>query len=366
MPGEDDLDVSRLLVELRQRRSQAAALARALEQSVHVNPSELDSDRAFLSQAEEDIDGPSSCSSPAEDSFLEGFTQDFVDEYRPEPRTTRLIWEVLAERESESEVESEVESGKEIICGVEPGSGVSKIDCFVEPCAGVSKIDYEARRRVWDRTGDGGKPARAEYEARVAELVERALDEEEDEERDGERDEEGDEERDKELYAERDRQSQLSASKPEDDDALQAWVDGEWELWAVRASSGGSDSGSALEWVHALQAGAWGLGFRDSDAGRGKVRRTYAQAGLALQAYADGAVKRSAELGHGRTATTLFYANGDWSCAIVAPHAAPRAFYYYCHERVWHQSCDGRSEYTFADGRVAPAHAVEHVMRGER
>ncbi|KAI8320501.1 hypothetical protein GQ54DRAFT_212368 [Martensiomyces pterosporus] len=178
------------------------------------------------------------------------------------------------------------------------------------------------------------------------------------------------------------------------------WVDGEWNEWSeyinsmttTAPGSGGAARRSPLalashesmaerlEWVHERQPGMWRHGFHDTVLPSGKLQRTYEVAGLCLQAYPDGNVKRTASIapppraaaqgGNGggssggmqdaRTATTLFFANGDWMCTIVEPRAGPASgremveavYYYYSQEQVWHVQDTQGVEYRYPDGRV--------------
>ncbi|KAJ2890181.1 hypothetical protein IWW38_004275 [Coemansia aciculifera] len=135
--------------------------------------------------------------------------------------------------------------------------------------------------------------------------------------------------------------------------SLLPWTPDEWVLWAAYRSGGGGDSTPALDWVHALQPDAWEHGFRDAQHGA-KLVRTYSHLPLSLHGYADGNVKRTADVtvdGSPALATTLFFDNGDWSCTLVGA-GPPMSYYYYCDEQVWHEQSAGRNVYRYADGRM--------------
>ncbi|KAJ2779549.1 hypothetical protein H4R18_003945 [Coemansia javaensis] len=171
------------------------------------------------------------------------------------------------------------------------------------------------------------------------------------------------------------------AEHSEADAPLPCWAAGEWERWAAHAqahpaaaAAGGRALGSAemvqrLDWAHAEQA--WQHGFNDALVGGGaKLRRTYRDLPLELHAYPDGNVKRTASARHPTsgarcTATTLYFANGDWSC-VVAPggRCGAESYYYYCAERVWHEQRDGAVLYRFPDGREE--HTDPHGARTVR
>ncbi|KAJ2820915.1 hypothetical protein GGI24_004347, partial [Coemansia furcata] len=131
---------------------------------------------------------------------------------------------------------------------------------------------------------------------------------------------------------------------------LQRWASNEWEQWAAYKASGDCST-EPLEWVHALQPNSWEHGFRDTPCGGGKLLRTYSGLPLTLHSYADGNVKRTATLKVDSVATTLFFANGDWSCTVVS-NGPPQSYYYYCDERVWHEQCGDRQLYKYSDGSV--------------
>ncbi|KAJ2696767.1 hypothetical protein H4218_004398 [Coemansia sp. IMI 209128] len=312
----DSTDISRLLLEISQRRSQAVDLARALEQSIY-RPHTFSDTGDEASDLGEDREVDSST------SFLDDFTRDFVDYYYTPPGPGIQAETIGALCLSEPEEEDE--------------RGERKHDTHEDAESehedrGVSKIDYAARQRIWGKIGKKAN-AYSEEEARIAALVERA--------------------------------EQLSltpapsippppkrpdhAAEPEPPVFVEPWEPDEWEKWAAYKASDGSTG--PLDWVHALRPNAWELGFRDSPCGGGKLVRTYSGLPLTLHSYADGNVKRTAMLKAGGVATTLFYDNGDWSCTIVS-QGPPQSYYYYSEEGVWHEQCAGRQAYKYRDGSV--------------
>ncbi|KAJ2776558.1 hypothetical protein GGI18_004328, partial [Coemansia linderi] len=74
----DSTDISRLLLEISQRRSQAVDLARALEQSIY-RP------RTFSDTGDEASDLGEDREVDSSTSFLDDFTRDFVDYYYTPP-----------------------------------------------------------------------------------------------------------------------------------------------------------------------------------------------------------------------------------------------------------------------------------------
>ncbi|KAJ2636488.1 hypothetical protein GGF44_003122, partial [Coemansia sp. RSA 1694] len=278
------------------------------------------------------------------------FTRDFVDLCYTPPGMQKIRDLLCQTDEEEEEEEAEEEEA--------------------EDDRGVSKIDYVARHRIWSRVGMPVGACGAE-EARIVALVERAaslalnskplpvsskpqnlnepsltlnepsltLNEP------------------LALSSKHQTSSDSNDSSDSYPPPLLPWAHNEWELWAAYTASG--DATPALDWVHALQPGAWEHGFRDAQRGAKRVR-TYSRLALALHAYADGNVKRTADVtldGAKALATTLFFANGDWSCTLVGA-GTPRAYYYYCAEQVWHEQCAGRDVFRYADGRTCDSAEV--------
>ncbi|KAJ2745507.1 hypothetical protein GGI20_002111 [Coemansia sp. BCRC 34301] len=329
---DQQCDISQLLFEIGERRAQAVALARAMERSVFV-PTRLNDEVSdiggLLDEEEEDDD------ERPPDSFLEDFTRDFVDLYYtpPDPQGTQKIRDLCHKTGDEEDEKDEVED-----------------DC------GVSKIDYVARHRIWSRIGRHEEVE----ESRIVALVERAalqymlpfhagesvhLEESV--------------HHDEPVHIERSVHPEQSVhlddplhlDDPPQPPCFPPWTPNEWELWAAYKAS--SESTAALDWVHALQPDAWAYGFHDAQQGT-KVVRTYSGLALTLHGYADGNVKRTADVvvdGAPALATTLFFDNGDWSCTLVGT-GPPRSYYHYCHEQVWHEQCAARNVYRYADGRT--------------
>ncbi|KAJ2108763.1 hypothetical protein IW146_006676 [Coemansia sp. RSA 922] len=344
----ESLDISRLLFEISQRRSQAVALARALDQSVFtpqqaVGDTSDDDDSDLLSE-----EGPSEL----QDSFLEDFTRDFVDLYYTPPDRLAQAEKIRAlcrpePEEEEYEDHEEHDGYKDHEIEHEDHEDHDDHDdheeVHREEDRGVSKIDYVARRRIWNKIGNNANTF-SEEEARIVALVERA------------------EQLSLDSPASSLPPKQLSlespaASLPQPTQValteplayLKPWVPNEWELWAAYKAS--SSSTEPLDWVHALQPDSWEHGFRDLPCGRGKLKRTYSSLPLTLHSYADGNVKRTATLNVDSVATTLFFANGDWSCTVVSK-GPPQSYYYYCDEGVWHEQCADRQLYKYKDGSV--------------
>ncbi|KAJ2435899.1 hypothetical protein GGF42_008982, partial [Coemansia sp. RSA 2424] len=329
-------DISRLLHEISERRAQAVALARAIDQSVFM-PCSLSDNTSEEEEEEEEVgdllDDSVNGGGSEEVSFLEDFTRDFVDLCYTPPGMQKIRDLLCQTDEEEEEEKAEDEEA--------------------EDDRGVSKIDYVARHRIWSRVGMPVSACGAE-EARIVALVERAAS----------------------LALNSEPQTlnepsltlnepsltlnsnhQISSDTSDSYTPLLPWAHNEWELWAAYTAS--SDATPALDWVHALQPGAWEHGFRDAQQGAKRVR-TYSRLALALHAYADGNVKRTADVtldGAKALATTLFFANGDWSCTLVGA-SAPRAYYYYCAEQVWHEQCAGRDVFRYADGRTCDSAEV--------
>ncbi|KAJ2612755.1 hypothetical protein EV177_002843 [Coemansia sp. RSA 1804] len=268
------------------------------------------------------------------DSFLEGFTRHFVENYRP------------AHALETDEIDG---------------------------LRGTAAIDKHARRQLWGRVrrmGDAGGPSEAE-EQRIEELVRMA------EALEIHHDGGGDEPREPprvlptptaattQQALPTDRQSADGGDKGEREDRRASdgecyWQPQEWIQWgAVVEDDGAGEAGRLpldshemarrLESVHEMHPDAWRHGFRDLALPNGKLQRTYSTQPVVLQAYPDGNVKRTlffapvgsgsgsgSEPGSGVRAVTLYYANGDWSCSAPGLWCC----YYYCHERVWHKQTD--------------------------
>ncbi|KAJ2839888.1 hypothetical protein FBU31_000611 [Coemansia sp. 'formosensis'] len=351
------MDISKLLFEISERRSQAVALARALEQSVFI-PQQACGDTSEDDASDLLCEDRSLEEAP--DSFLDDFTRDFVDFYYtpPDPQVQAEKIRALCQFESEEEdhedhdeeydeLDEEEYEERDAEEHQEHEKGHQEHE---EEDQGVSRIDYAARQRIWSKIGKSVNTYNDE-EARIVALVERA------------------EQMSLDLPA-----TSLPPKQPvhtalaetpvhaaltktpvhvastEPPANLQRWVPNEWEQWATYKASGDCST-EPLEWVHALQPNAWEHGFRDTPCGGGKLLRTYSGLPLTLHSYADGNVKRTATLKMDSVATTLFFANGDWSCTVVS-NGPPQSYYYYCDERVWHEQCGDRQLYKYSDGSV--------------
>ncbi|KAJ2655111.1 hypothetical protein IWW48_005717 [Coemansia sp. RSA 1200] len=333
------------------------------------------------------------------DSFLEGFTRHFVENYRPsQVLETDEVDEVVAiaslvsserqrqQRQQQSSYYSPSSSASSssrhysptpsihqsppspLSHPVAPEEPQTPQDCQLR---GTAAIDKHARRQLWGRIrrmGDTGGSSEAE-ERRIEELVRmaEALEIHHDGGSNGPR----------ELprvpipivamtpqEPPIDRRSADDGDKREDGDRRAPdgecyWQPQEWIQWgsvvvvaeddnseAVRLPLDSHEMARRLESVHEMHPDAWRHGFRDLVLPNGKLQRTYSTQPVVLQAYPDGNVKRTlfapAAAGSGAgsgsvvRAVTLYYANGDWSCSAPGLWCC----YYYCHERVWHKQTD--------------------------
>ncbi|KAJ1734898.1 hypothetical protein LPJ61_000829 [Coemansia biformis] len=420
--GALDQSIHRLLGEINQRRKQAAHFAQLVEQSIYHTPSAgrtsgvrwspaaSDGGFAFSDSIIDDCadERPHSASPPA--SFLEGFTQNFVDTYQAPSdvasdalagppaagRFDRMVLRAHAQtsvhqpapcalavsdwccglgRADYRSVASDASRTPEVSQSPGPIPASPQLPVLApdppqppDPDPrhrGATVIDRAARLRMWQRMDPGGEGGRDD-EARIQALVRLA-----------------------EQIAVIQPTAVSSPSPPSVRQdapctqqnggpaasngehgavALPCWAPGEWEQWAARArehpvGAGRLDSSGMaqrLEWVHEHQP--WLHGFGDALVAGGKLKRTYRDLPLDLQAYPDGNVKRTAAAarhpvdGSSCVATTLYFANGDWSCILSAPSGAGTAdaahcYYYYCDEAVWHEQHGGAALYRFPDGR---------------
>ncbi|KAJ2712084.1 hypothetical protein H4R19_002938 [Coemansia spiralis] len=379
-----DRSIHRLLGEINQRREEAAQFAQMVEQSIYRTPRarRTTDARSWSAPASDDsfaLDGSvinrgademsRSASPPA--SFLEGFTQHFVNTYQaPSDATADALagrdWRHGLHHSYDESIISDIdpqqpESAPESPQHPEsvPVSPQPPVSAPVSPQGaehrGVAVIDRAARARLWQRVDSSALPGDTEDrdEARIQAIVQLA-------------------ERIAAL------QTQAGAASPaaapanctqhdiSGADDVACWVPGEWEQWArhAREQRVGSErltSGrmaQRLEWVHEHQP--WRHGFSDGLVAGGKLKRTYRDMPLDLQAYPDGNVKRTAAAarhpvsGARCAATTLYFANGDWSCTVTAPCGSSGEtahYYYYSDEAVWHEQHGAASLYRFADGR---------------
>ncbi|KAJ1789512.1 hypothetical protein GGH19_004945 [Coemansia sp. RSA 1807] len=397
-----DQSIHRLLDQINERREQAAHFAQLIEQSIHHTPvasrapvSDDDFDGRILDTSIDGSQSSGSMSPPP--SFLEGFTRVFVDAYEaPEEDSTesmrskstsrfgrlvhgqlqnktrvadlddRTSYRSVSEPSDQSEYESsasvvseyeESEDGDSEYYKLEDGdseySHTERVDTKSPiEVRGAAVIDRAARARLWQRV-DGANPHLADQdETRISALV--ALSER--------------------IMAMQTTDHTVSPSKdlpttlpllpsPDPQNAqtppevtasqtfgLACWTENEWEQWADYTSNTRvvdmSEMTSRLEWVHERHPHAWQYGFSDTRMNNGKLKRTYRDVPLDIQAYTDGNVKRTAQV-DSNVCTTLYFANGDWSCSVDG-----RAYYFYSDERVWHEQADGRSVHRYADGRV--------------
>ncbi|KAJ2297390.1 hypothetical protein IWW55_004809 [Coemansia sp. RSA 2706] len=393
---EYDQSIHLLLRQINERREQAAQLAQLVEQSIHVPNDSGTGSPAYNGFILDDVadDRLSNASPPA--SFLEGFTRDFVEGYqapeesvveRPGDRRSRFSRMILPARGSpehrhmlrrlsehssdsvhspdhddiqdrlsnrgsmhdcrldcELSTEGDVDSHDEAsVAGREQPKTAPR---------GAAIIDRGARLRLWQRIDANTTPVRDHDETRISAIVALA-------------------ERIASMQATEPTAaaaspmppplpppalSLLSASEPALLPApatLPCWSPGEWERWAefvldAPSSVGPDDMAARLHWVHEQQSAAWDSGFGDTTLANGKLERTYRDIQLTLQAYRDGNVKRTAlvDCMGARMATTLYFANGDWSWT-----AGGRSCYFYSDERVWHEQTEGKCVYRYADGR---------------
>ncbi|KAJ1721997.1 hypothetical protein LPJ53_003529 [Coemansia erecta] len=364
--------ISRLLAEVSAQREQAARFAQIVEASM-------------VSEEEEEERGLGE-SPPA--SFLADYAHELVESYRPAKPPPRIISRRRGRRKRLERVERQ--SYGALAPSPPPPTNAeataatprraldrekdssfdsTKDDSERQPRADasmVSKIDRSAREQLWSRFGSGETHA---DERRVAALVQMA----------------------ERLslatsqplpafapIASQPATTQLQSAKshippppPPDpsSSSAQLWAPDEWTQWAAFVGGPADptvDMGEMrrrLEWVHERQADAWRHGFRDHALANGKLRRTYHGLAVQLDAYPDGNVKRVARVADRRlvasdsdsaSATTLFFANGDWQCSLEPSGGAH--YYYYSDEQVWCcQKPGGPAEYRYADGRV------EHV-----
>ncbi|KAJ2498101.1 hypothetical protein GGH96_004582 [Coemansia sp. RSA 1972] len=387
-----DKSIHKLLEQINERREQATHFAQLIEQSIHHTPI---ASRALVSDDESEFNGriidtsidgsQSSGSMSPPPSFLEGFTRVFVDAYEapedsaetPLSKTSgsrfgrlvyappqnmscvfdldnRFSYRSVSEPSDQSVDDnsaSVVSEYEEPECEDSEYSHTEHVDTKspVE-VRGAAVIDRAARARLWQRVDAAKSHEVDQEETRISALV--ALSER--------------------IMAMQTADYTVSPTKdlpttllpqplsPDPQNAQEAtisqtfnltcWTENEWEQWADYTSNKRvldmDEMTSRLEWVHAQHPHAWQYGFSDTQMNNGKLKRTYRDVPLDIQAYADGNVKRTAQV-DGNVCTTLYFANGDWSCSVDG-----RAYYFYSDERVWHEQVGGRSVHRYADGRV--------------
>ncbi|KAJ2480107.1 hypothetical protein IWW56_002657 [Coemansia sp. RSA 2131] len=389
-----DQSIHKLLEQINERREQAAHFAQLIEQSIHTpiaSHAVSNSDSEFnglILDTSIDADQSSGSMSPPP-SFLEGFTRVFVDAYEaPKEDSTestqstsksrfgRLVHEQPQNRprvvglndrfsyRSVSELSDQsVDDSYESVASEYEDSEYSHSECVdsehghsehvdtkspVE-ARGAAVIDRAARARLWQRV-DGANPHLVDQEeTRISALValsERIL---------------SMQTTDHVVSPTKDPHTTALPLQPSPDAqdiheatpqpfSLACWTEGEWEQWADYTNNACvldmDEMTSRLEWVHAQHPHAWQYGFSDTQMANGKLKRVYRDVPLDIQAYTDGNVKRTAQV-DGNVCTTLYFANGDWSCSV-----GNGAYYFYSDERVWHEQVDGRSVHRYADGRV--------------
>ncbi|KAJ2699106.1 hypothetical protein FB645_005426 [Coemansia sp. IMI 203386] len=347
-----DQGLSQLLEDISAQRQQATQFARLVEHETFYQTPTTRSGRQPTNVIELDDQPP--------DSFLDGFARDFVDNYRPARPPVRIFGRGRRRRHDRpkqiplavSKVERELDHRSEQ--GDEPGMDdepeqIRDDRSVVADAAWVSKIDRGSRTVLWDRYADTrlSRVPDTPEERRIIELVRRA-----------------------EITTAVSTPAaapmlvptSIPAPAPAPAPALvctpivappvaQSWTDGEWHRWAQFINTNDNTMQRRLDWVHEQQSDAWQYGFRDHPLPNGKLRRLYHGLPVDLHAYQDGNVKRIAQViykNQPSTATTLFFANGDWQCTVAGDH-----YYYYCEERVWNwQDGNGNMEYRYDDGRV--------------
>ncbi|KAI9479098.1 hypothetical protein IWW42_004847 [Coemansia sp. RSA 1085] len=340
---ENELDKSilQLIDQIKARREQAVQFAQQVERSIYQTET-----CGFIGQGAggsdilDSISETSHSGSPPE-SFLEGFTRNFIDTYKAPPnkrgfgqwqgREMGDMHRPQRLRQSEEAVEPHVHTdGRSAVQSyvIEEASEHTESVCSGSPQPeapkGITTIDLEARAQMWQRANAAATKA---DEARIQSILKMA----------------------ERISRTASPKSNIVAEKTETTENVELWGPKEWEQWADFVRTSNKDH---LEWVHDQQ-NAWQHGFTDTWLPNGKLQRTYRGLGLTLQAYPDGNVKRTANTAKG-IATTLYFANGDWSCVVDKA-----SYYYYCDERVWHEQTGSRNVYRYPDGRE------EHVALNE-
>ncbi|KAJ2845542.1 hypothetical protein IWW36_004738 [Coemansia brasiliensis] len=368
--NEFDKSILQLIEQIKTRREQAVQFAQQVERSIHQTDTAgfIGQDINSAGILNNSVSETSSHSGSPPESFLEGFTCNFIDTYKApiRPKTDALSgrkWQsdrgvrdmhgaqqlneiegaLQAHVHSDSSSASQPHTAEE-----ETDSGSSDYDAAIEhiesgrpgspqaePSRGITAIDREARAQMWQRanaSASKGDEARIQNILKMAERISRMASPKSS----------------PDIAASE--QQHIQTPPPLYKDAVEQWGPKEWERWAdfVRTTSSMRDH---LEWVHNQQQNAWQHGFTDAWLANGKLQRTYRGLGLTLQAYPDGNVKRTAITERGtKTCTTLYFANGDWSC-VVETDKGKASYYYYCDERVWHEQTSLRNAYRYPDGR---------------
>ncbi|KAJ2516191.1 hypothetical protein GGI11_003528, partial [Coemansia sp. RSA 2049] len=329
------------------------------------------------------------------DSFLEGFTRHFVENYRPShaletDEVDGVVASLVSSERQRQQQQQQQEFSYYSPSSASPSSSPSSSrhcspapsihkSSHLSPAApeepqapqdrqlrGTAAIDKHARRQLWGRVrrmGDAGGSSEAE-EQRIEELVRmaEALEIRHDGGGDGPR--EPPRVLPTPTAATTQQTLPIGRQSADDSDKRESgdhrapdgecyWQPQEWIQWGsvVEDDSAGEagrlpldshEMARRLEGVHEMHPDAWRHGFRDLALPNGKLQRTYSTQPVVLQAYPDGNVKRTlffapagsgSEPGSGVRAVTLYYANGDWSCSAPGLWCC----YYYCHERVWHK-----------------------------
>ncbi|KAJ2804438.1 hypothetical protein H4R21_001644, partial [Coemansia helicoidea] len=210
-----DQSIHRLLGEINQRREQAARFAQLVEQSIYHTPSARRTQDARRWSAPASDDGfafagsvidsaaderPQSASPPA--SFLEGFTQHFVDTYRaPSDATADVLGEPYWRRALRDYSDESAISNADLQLPMSAASSPRQPESLPEspwqpesapespqPLApavehpaqteyrGVAVIDRAARARLWQRVDSSAPPGDAEDrdETRIQAIVQLA------------------------------------------------------------------------------------------------------------------------------------------------------------------------------------------------
>ncbi|KAJ1908220.1 hypothetical protein LPJ81_000234 [Coemansia sp. IMI 209127] len=360
-----------------------------------------------------DTESVGSSQSHPPDSFLEGFTREFVDAYEPSPAPVLLSPEIVSlmrfpkqsvvagsspeprrrgtppgvvsfysspvaqkTRYSPSAMPEPTPSPPLAVRELLPPSShavtreplaLPSQSATSEPSAlvpqnhrlrGVAVIDTQARRRLWDRVAVAADADRHDDDERQIEDLVRMAEVLDIDRPVSEVDTMPGCSRDA-RYAPSDRERPTSNNSPTETTAEDLphshsyWQPQEWVQWGdvvagQQQQQQPVDRGEMerrLDGVHEIHPDAWLHGFRDITLANGKLQRTYSTQPVVLQAYPDGNVKRTAQVpSDGRSpsalATTLYYANGDWSCTVPGLCC----YYFYCSEHVWHEQYeDGRS-----------------------
>ncbi|KAJ2452221.1 hypothetical protein EV183_003079 [Coemansia sp. RSA 2336] len=358
LENEFDKSILQLIEQIKTRREQAVQFAQQVEQSIHQTEA-----CGFIGQDSNgsdilgSISETSHCGSPP-DSLLEGFTRNFIDTYTAPPTKRGLgQWQEqemggmhgpqrLRENEAAEEPHVHVDGRSAASSYIDEEEAIEHTESLCsepsqpEAIKGVTTINLEARALMWQRANAAATKAdeaRVQNILKMAERISRTASPKRSPVATTH------------MEAAPKRSPVATTHVEAAPEKADLWGPKEWERWADFIRTSNKDH---LEWVHDQQ-NAWQHGFTDTWLPNGKLQRTYRGLGLTLQAYPDGNVKRTAETDKG-TATTLYFANGDWSCVVDGA-----SYYYYCDERVWHEQTSSRSVYRYPDGRE------EHVARYE-